>query len=388
MKKMVRLTMAAALFMVFTMSAAGQVRINEVGTNGVDFDGASKWVELYNAGDTEVDVANLILCDFPDYPVLNALTPLDGTSTTIPAGGYLVVAWPTLDMDADGDAEVGLYREGSQGAFGDPNNLLDYMQYGEAGHAREDEAETAGLWTIGDFVAAAASGMSLQYVESGTPGSGNWIAAEPTPNAANPVLLSQVRITEVGFDGVDFDGAAKWVELHNTGDTEIDVSNLILCDFPDYPVVNTLTPLGGSSTTIPAGGYLVVAWPTLDMDADGDAEIGLYKEGSQGAFGDPSNVLDYMQYGEAGHAREDEAETAGVWTIGEFVAAPASGMSLQLVDAGETGAANWIAAPATPNAPNSPQMSQVRISEVGFNGVDFDGAAKWVELHNTGRYRN
>ena len=83
-------------------------------------------------------------------------------------------------------------------------------------------------------------------------------------------------------------------------------------------------------------------------------KLGLYKEGSQGGFWrSGQRVLDYMQYGEAGHAREDEAETAGVWTIGDFVALHRdAGMSLQLVDDAETGAANWVARPATPNAAN------------------------------------
>ncbi|MEM8487900.1 MAG: FlgD immunoglobulin-like domain containing protein [Bacteroidota bacterium] len=350
MKKLIRITTAFALFFVFNTSAFAQIRINEVGTNGVDFEGATKWVELYNAGDTEENVSNLIFCDFPQYPAINSLAVLAG-DVTIPAGGYLVVSWATLDNDNDGDAEVGLYAAGT-GDFGDESLMLDYMQYGTGDHARDGTAEDAGLWVDGAFVPAAGAGLSLQFVDNGTPGVGNWVAATPTPNAENPTAEVPIRISEIGFDGVDFDGATKWVELQNTGDTDFDITGLILCDFPDYPTVHGLTALDGGSAIIPAGGFLVVAWPNLDADDDGDAEVGLYNVGTAD-FDDAGLMLDYMQYGEANHRREGTAVTAGVWETGAFVAAPASGLSLQLVDNAATGVANWVSAPATPNAENN-----------------------------------
>ncbi len=351
---MIRITTAFALFFVFSTSAFAQIRINEVGTNAVDFEGASKWVELYNAGDTEQNVSNLIFCDFPQYPAVSSLTVLAG-DVTIPAGGYLVVSWATLDNDDDGDAEVGLYAAGT-GDFGDETLMLDYMQYGTGDHARDGTAEDAGLWVDGEFVPAAGAGLSLQYVDNGTPGVGNWVAATPTPNAENPSAEVPIRISEIGFDGVDFDGASKWVELQNTGDTDFDITGLILCDFPDYPTVHGLTALDGGSNVIPAGGFLVVAWPNLDADDDGDAEVGLYNVGTAN-FDDAGLLLDYMQYGEADHRREATAVTAGVWEAGAFVASPASGSSLQLVDNTATGVANWVSAPATPNAENTMSTS-------------------------------
>ena len=352
MKKSIRYVLTAALLLLINAGAMGQVRINEVGYNGVDYEGAAKWVELYNAGETDVDVSSLILCNIPMYPVINTLAVLGGGSTTIPAGGYLVVAWSDL---GDADAEVGLYKENSFGAFGNADNILDYMQYGAGGHGRETVAETAGFWTAGEFVAAAEAGMSLQLVDVDSTGAANWIAAEPTPNAANAggAAFESIRISEVGIN-VDYEGAMKWVELHNTGDADVDVSELILCNIPIYPVLNTMTILGGGSLTIPADGYLVVAW--ADM-GDADAEVGLYLPNSFGAFGNAANILDYMQYGAGGHGREGVAEMAGVWTSGEFVALGDAGTSLQLASTSETGATNWIAAAPTPNAANTTETS-------------------------------
>ena len=344
---MLRMLMAIAVVVVFSFDASAQIRINEVGTNGVDFDGASKWVELYNEGDSEVDISDLILCDFPLYPTLGELTALGGSSTTIPAGGYLVVAWADLDMGNTGDAEVGLYAAGTSD-FSDDGLMLDYMQYGTAGHFREGTAQTAGEWTVDDFVAAPGAGKSLQYVDIGVPGSRNWIIADATPNAANP--LSGFRISEIGV-GVEFDGAMNWIEIQNVTDGELDASDLVLCDFPDYPNVRGLTALGGSSMIIPAGGFFVAAWPNLDQDNGGDSEVAIYKVDTDN-FGQANLLLDYMEYGSTGHTRAGVAAEAGAWPAGEFVPAPAAGTTLQLIDSSTPGAASWAALAPTPNAAN------------------------------------
>lgn len=233
MKKLIRTFIAAALVVMFTVNASAQVRINEVGTNSVDFEGASKWVELYNAGTAEVDVSDLILCDFPQYPTVGSLTVLGGGSTTIAAGGYLVVAWPDLDMNDSGDAEIGLYVAGTFD-FADAGAVLDYMQYGAAGHTREAAGVGAGVWTAGEFVAAAEAGMSLQFADNGTPGAGNWLVGEPTPNMANSTPTS-VEDTEVPADFVlhtnfpnPFNPTTTIAyDLNNTGQVALDVYDML-----------------------------------------------------------------------------------------------------------------------------------------------------------------
>ena len=228
--------------------------------------------------------------------------------------------------------------------------MIDYMQYGSAGHQREGTAVEAGVWTADEFVALANTGESLQYFDNGMVGSGNWASAPATPGEANEepvVVVTDIRINEVSHGEVDFMGSTSWVELYNAGDSEVDVSELVLCDFPAYPVINTLTVLAGN-TTIPAGGYLVLGW----ADLDDDAEVGLYQANSQGMFGNSDLMIDYMQYGSADHQREGTAVDAGVWTAGEFVAVAATGESLQYFDNGMVGSGNWASSPATPGEVN------------------------------------
>jgi hypothetical protein len=137
-------------------------------------------VELYNEGDVEVDASSLFLCNFPMYPTVGSLTLLGG-NTTIPAGGFLVVAWADL---GDTEAEVGLYEAGTVD-FANAGAILDYMQYGTAGHMRETVAVAAGIWSAGEFVASVEAGKSLQFIVDPMSGEGEWEDRDPTPNVAN-----------------------------------------------------------------------------------------------------------------------------------------------------------------------------------------------------------
>lgn len=317
-----------------------QVRINEVGYSGVDVQGASKWVELYNAGSAEVDVASYWLCNFPAYEQISDLTVLEG-NTTIPAGGYLVVAF---DDTGDGDGEMGLY---SGSSFGSAADMVDYMQYGSAAHQREPVAVEAGVWTAGAFVAAAQPDESLSFFDNGGAAVDNWASAGATPGAENAQAVAEVlRINEIGYSGVDVQGASKWVEIYNEGDVEVDASSYWLCNFPAYEQISALTVLEGN-TTIPAGGYLVVAF---DDTGDGDGEMGLY---SSNDFGSAAAMVDYMQYGSAGHQREPVAVEAGVWEAGAFVAAAPSGQTLSFFNNGGALVDNWAAATPSAGSQNS-----------------------------------
>ena len=158
---------------------------------------------------------------------------------------------------------------------------------------------------------------------------------------------AQVYISEVGINGTEFQGAPKWVELHNPSTDAIDVSDYFLCNFPAYPRISEL-PLLAGNTTIPAGEYLVVAWPGL---GDDDAEVGLYLPTTSN-FGDANSIIDYMQYGVASHFREGIAVEAGVWEADAFVELPGSAGSVSRI-AGVSGIAeSWRQTNASPGAAN------------------------------------
>lgn len=151
--------------------------------------------------------------------------------------------------------------------------------------------------------------------------------------------LAQVHINEVN-------PAGQWVELFNSGDEAVDVSGYVLCNFPEYAPIGDAEIVSGE-LTIPAGGYLVVRWDKFGVD---DSEVGIYSRG--GEFGNSETIVDYLQYGSAGHRRETVGDEAGVWTTGLALEVPGDGQSLIFVGMSDDHAANWAVGAATPGAVN------------------------------------
>jgi len=175
-----------ALFM-YSVPGQAQVYISEIGLDGTDFQGAPEWVELHNPASEAIDVSEYFLCNFPLYPRISELTVLSG-NTTIPAGEYLVLSWPDL---GDMDGEVGLYLPTTT-SFGDPASLVDYMEYGSAGHQRAGIAVDAGLWEADAFVELPASGKSLSRVAGANGILDSWKLTNASPAEANPTLYRAV----------------------------------------------------------------------------------------------------------------------------------------------------------------------------------------------------
>ena len=171
--------------------AYGQVRINEIGI-GIEFNGADEWVELYNAGSIAVQTDTMQFCNFPSYAFISNTTVLAGT-TEIQPGEYLVVEWTGLDAFG---GELGLYN--SSFDYGSDDNILDYLEYGAAGFVRESVADSAGIWTSGDFVPMPDSGNTLAYFEFGATALEKWRQGQPTPGAANqsPVGVEDLELPD------------------------------------------------------------------------------------------------------------------------------------------------------------------------------------------------
>jgi hypothetical protein len=168
-------TVVALLILAAFQTALAQVVISEV-------DPATGTFELHNTGDGEVDVSSVIVCNFPAYAPMSDLEVVSG-SLVIPAGGYLVAVW---DAIAAGEAEFGIY---SDNQFGNSDSLIDYIEWGKAGHRREGVAEAAGLWTAGSFIDPPAEGQTIAMTSSGmgmdTDPVDTWSAGAPTLGEAN-----------------------------------------------------------------------------------------------------------------------------------------------------------------------------------------------------------
>ncbi len=132
--------------------------------------------------------------------------------------------------------------------------------------------------------------------------------AAPTTTEASPegtVLINdlQISIVEFGEDG--------FVEIVNSGDEDVDINGIWLCQFPSYVDLGTVVDGGliaaGTSVQIPAG----VAGG-LDI-AGGEAALYTSRD-----FGNSDEIFAYVQWGSGG-GRADVAAGAGIWPPGASV---------------------------------------------------------------------
>ena len=141
--------------------------------------GDQGWIEVINTGPQAGNIHGHWIAIHPFY--------LELPSTIVEVGHTVRVS---LDPDADpgvvvGAAgllpvlvapggEVGLY---SSGNFGDPNSIVDYLEWGSGGHFRSTVAIAAGVWDENSVVPMEGSEGGLRVTEGGD------AAAEPVEAA-------------------------------------------------------------------------------------------------------------------------------------------------------------------------------------------------------------
>ncbi|WP_394751171.1 spondin domain-containing protein [Spongiimicrobium salis] len=137
---------------------------------------------------------------------------------------------------------------------------------------------------------------------------------DPVVGVEDPVTPEDPEMVSVVLNEIRF-GAEDRVEIFNNGNINADLSNYWLCLGPGtYVQLGTLTPDSGSVSDLAPGDFLVLPYSMPDDEGG----LGLY---SSDAFASAEAIVDFVQYGAAGSAREDVAVEAGIWTSGDFVPA-------------------------------------------------------------------
>ncbi|MCK8524054.1 spondin domain-containing protein [Aquimarina sp. D1M17] len=282
-----------------TDNVQNDVVLNEVRFQGTDL------IEIFNRGNQEADLNDYWLCLGPGtYERIGDLTPQSG-NTVIPAQGYLVLAYNLPDNNGG----LGLY---STNEFTNSDALVDFVQYGAGGSAREDVAVSAGLWTAGEFVPTVSGAENSIVYDGEGNGAGNWAeTTSVTFGAENVLTMPNNDVRSIVINEVNY-GEDKQIELWNNGTVPVDLAPYWLCLGPgQYLQIDNATIVSGNKELAP-GEFLVVNWNEL-----GDSEgLGLY---STNTFASADAIIDFVQWGASGSARENVAVEAGIWTVGEFV---------------------------------------------------------------------
>ena len=210
-----------------------QVVINEVESDCEDI--VTDWVEIYNAGSSDVDISGWYLYD--NDPVGHAadITPVTEGIVLAPGEFY------TFEINKD--FTFGFGKNDKVTIFNKDGVVVDEFEY--TGHA-------AGVYAripdgTGDFVDFATS----------TKGKLNIVT--------NPVVINEVQ-------SKDPNGGADWIELANPTNADIDISGIVIKDNDDTHVYTI-----PESTIIPANGFLVIDENTLGFGLGKGDSVRLYE---------------------------------------------------------------------------------------------------------------
>ena len=296
-----------------------------------------EYIELYNRGDSPVDLSDWqlvdeILFDFPD-------------GTTIQPHSFLVVAADpgSLETKYSLSGVLGPWS----GDLGDEFAVLRLVD-GNNGDADTVEYRNANSWPLG----ADGSGSSLELIDVNSDNNigSHWaesVERGGTPGRKNGVAEGSVVINE--FLASSDLGTTDWIELYNRGDTERDISGWYLTDD-----AATLTEWIIPPDTVLQPGEAVFFHPlNFGLSAEGEDLFLTQSDGvtveSRVVFGDQQPDVTQGRYPD--------------------------------------GSPSWSFYPAngTPGQPNgTPTTSPVVINEIMYHPAGDNDAEEFIELYNAG----
>lgn len=299
--------------------------INEVAYQG-------NKIEILNNGNATADLGSHYICLGPGAYAQIANLEVEGSLNLAP-GAFATL---TYDLPAQSGG-LGLY---SADQFTNANAMVDFVQWGAAGNARENVAVEAGLWTAGDFVPVLGDANNTIIYDGDGNGVANWSETSTVTFGAENVLTMPEQMKQsIVLNEVQY-GNLNYVEIFNNGDVALDLSGYWLCLGPGgYAQIGNLTPKTGT-IELQAGEFLVLPFEMPDTQGG----LGLY---STNSFTSSDAIVDFVQWGAAGSARENVAADAGIWNAGDFV--PTVGLSASIEYDGEGDAASDWSAEAIPS---------------------------------------
>lgn len=161
-----------------------------------------------------------------------------------------------------------------------------------------------------------------------------------TVSAGDPAI----RLEEIVFAGEPY------LIIGNRGSGAGSTAGLWICQFPAYyelpafelqPGERLAVPLGeGAAPDLVGVVATVEVVQPLGAVTSHDGEIGLY---SSNEFNSPQAILDYVEWGFPGHAREEVAVAAQIWTTNGYVEVPAELLAIVVQAFPTVGPQDWFA---------------------------------------------
>jgi len=170
--------------------------------------------------------------------------------------------------------------------------------------------------------------------------------AAPATTTTTTILASSgsLQVTQVVFE------PGAYVLVTNVGGTATELGGHWICRRPSYKQLPSFTLEPGDTVAIGLGDTpppdlaglagVIDLGRALGPITRSDGEIGLFTGPN---FDSADAIVDYVQWGSAGHGREAVAAEAGIWTVGAFVEVPEEAISISSSGIPGAGVEDWFA---------------------------------------------
>jgi hypothetical protein len=222
------------------------------------------WVELYNDGNSNVNVADMWITDKPGEEAEYVQIPnTDANITTIPPHGFLVLIMGATDLDG-ADIITSIINENVFIDFGLSATNDNFVAIYDPEKVEIDISDDFnGLEEDKSFGRTVDAGLEWATLSAKTPGEPN----DGSIPVTGTLVINEFMASNDSWPIDDEDPSAPfpdWIEVYNTGDTPIDMGGWYASDDLTDLVLWQLPTGDPSLTTIPAHGYLVLICDGLD----------------------------------------------------------------------------------------------------------------------------
>jgi len=158
------------------------------------------------------------------------------------------------------------------------------------------------------------------------------------------------------------------VTIKNFGDETEDISKYRFCARFTYTDLDLVTVDAGSLNLVAGAEVTLSGWPLTESGSD----LGLYV--TSPTFSDPSDMVDFTQWGSSPNGRESVAVTKGIWDVGDFLDGNAP--YTYIGDGTQNKLAFWQTTPSTETDFNSFSFTQ----QTGAAAIDAGNHTIQIEV--------
>lgn len=281
--------LAAVVLFGINNTLQAQLYINEfMASNDAAYPGPQgdfpDWIEIYNAGNTDVNLAGYYMSDVLDDPeALYQISSAYPDSVTVPAGGFIIfyankdeeTSVLNLNFKLSGSGE-------SIGLWDAEETVIDQITYTE-----QTSDISYGRYPDGtdDW------GFMIEY----TPGTAN---SNPAPAVEELYINEFMASNDAAYAGPQGD-FPDWIEIYNPGTEDINLAGYYMYDTLDFTQAFQIPATYPDSVTVPAGGFIVFYANKGEETSVLNLNFKLSGSGEQiGLWNSEGELIDGITYGD------------------------------------------------------------------------------------------